>query len=110
MPSDPQALRRIAERATQGPWAVNGTRTKWRDASGLNVYDSHSIGSEKESIALVFYDPKQHAACWADAQFIAAFDPPTVLALLDKLARLEVNAKEAKASTVTGPQRGASTQ
>lgn len=57
---------------TPGPWHLSGVRRKWYQADDLkHVCDSHAICLPNgEAIALVLYDPKQHAACWNDAAFI----------------------------------------
>ena len=66
-PLDLDALRKIAEAATRGPW--------WTG--------QHSLGARKIDVISDggWHMPKTEA----DASHIAAFDPPTVIALLDYL-------------------------
>lgn len=73
-------LRRIAEAATPGPWWVDGWEARTKDGDRFIA-----------SIAPAFQGASPDASCWevdANIQHIAAFDPPTVLALLDEIERL----------------------
>lgn len=65
-------LREIAEAATDGPWNLHTLRTD----------ETHDIrGSIDDEANIVIY-----AECEdADAHHIAAFDPPTVLALIGRI-------------------------
>jgi hypothetical protein len=72
---DRDGLRRIAEAATEGPWRVE---------SRINanvVGNTETIASGSTPIADCWGRPQS----WRepDARHIAAFDPPTALALLD---------------------------
>jgi hypothetical protein len=68
-------LREIAVAATDGPWNLHTLRTD----------ETHDIrGSIDDEANIVIY-----AECEdADADHIATFDPPTVLALIDEVERL----------------------
>lgn len=68
-------LRRIAEAATPGPWGADCCR-----AANMVYANGGHIGVDATEV---------------DAQHIAAFDPPTVLALLDRLERAEAAATPA---------------
>ncbi|EJB6692333.1 ead/Ea22-like family protein [Escherichia coli] len=69
---DYQALREAAEKATKGKWAV-----EFDD----EIYSTDGINHEQ--IAMVFSENESR-----DAEFIAAANPATVLALLDENERL----------------------
>ena len=75
-------LREIAESATDGPWNLHTLRTD----------ETHDIrGSIDDEANIVIY-----AECEdADADHIATFDPPTVLALIDEVERLRAGIIEA---------------
>ncbi|HBB9495759.1 ead/Ea22-like family protein [Escherichia coli] len=68
---DYQALREAAEKATKGKWAV-----EFDD----EIYSTDGINHEQ--IAMVFSENESR-----DAEFIAAANPATVLALLDERER-----------------------
>jgi hypothetical protein len=70
-------LRKLAESATSGPWAYTGP--EYGDEGGVFF----NIESPAEVILGEFGPSK------ANAKFIAAADPSTMLALLDRLAVLE---------------------
>ncbi|HAN4426758.1 TPA: ead/Ea22-like family protein [Escherichia coli] len=70
---DYQALREAAEKATKGKWAV-----EFDD----EIYSTDGINHEQ--IAMVFSENESR-----DAEFIAAANPATVLALLDEINALE---------------------
>lgn len=75
MTLDLKKLREVNLAATQGKWQHNGASAVW-------------IGEHK-FIASV----NDHSGNWApeDAAYIAAFDPPTTLALLDRIEELRRN-------------------
>ncbi len=75
-------LREIAVAATDGPWNLHTLRTD----------ETHDIrGSIDDEANIVIY-----AECEdADADHIATFDPPTVLALVDEVERLRAGIIEA---------------
>lgn len=79
-----QRLREVAEAATEGPWEhrfdeygddwlLGGSEGRLIHTVGPREYSHVALDSE--------YGP--------DAEHIAAFDPPTVLELLDRLERAE---------------------
>lgn len=76
MSTDIERLRQVAEAAAAGPW--------WRvpGESGADAVLS-GIGE-----SLTWDDHGGEVFKPADAEHIAAFDPPTVLALLDEVERL----------------------
>ena len=76
-----EELRRIAEAATPGPWWVDGWEARTKDGDRFIA-----------SIAPAFQGASPDASCWevdANIQHIAAFDPTTCLALLDRIEALE---------------------
>lgn len=68
-----RALRETAEKATKGEWAV------WLDDE---VYSTNGVENQQIAIAFSKNDMR-------DAEFIAAANPSTVLALLDELEAAE---------------------
>jgi len=76
-------LRQAAERATPGPWAVydRGIGYEVHDANGYELN-----GGMRETFTE------------ADATHIATFDPPTVLALIDRVEAAEQAVERAKAA------------
>ncbi len=81
---DVDALRVVAEDASPGPWVSE--RSKY--VAGRYVHIDEPNGMTI-----------RHAVCTPanDAEFIAAFDPPTVLALLDRLQAAEGAVERARA-------------
>lgn len=79
MTIDTKKLRELANAATPGPWFVN------EDANYGNIWVDSSV--TKEGVALCdggdWIGP-----CAANAAFIAAANPQTVLELLDEIERL----------------------
>lgn len=73
MTIDKRALREVAERATKGEWSVQ---------FGDEIYSTDGV--ENQQIAMVFSINDE-----SDAEFIAAANPATVLALLDELETKE---------------------
>lgn len=72
-------LRLIAEAATPGPWAVNPTKAQIDDMNTLVPI-----------CALLWpTDLRTEEQTLANGEYIAAFDPPTVLALLERILDLE---------------------
>src|SRR5690606_41470607 len=71
-----QELRRIAEEATPGPWAVN----PWQ-----------AVVDEMETLTPICGRTEEQTL--ANAQHIAAFDPTTALELLDALAAARAEAE-----------------
>lgn len=72
-------MRRIAEAATPGPWEIDGPVNPGPDDT-LALHNN-------DGGAIAYVQP-----LWDDAEFIATFDPPTVLALLSRLEQAEKNA------------------
>ncbi|ECK8283102.1 DUF551 domain-containing protein [Salmonella enterica subsp. enterica] len=73
MTIDKRALHEVAERATKGEWSVQ---------FGDEIYSTDGV--ENQQIAMVFNINDE-----SDAEFIAAANPATVLALLDELETKE---------------------
>lgn len=71
-----QALREAAEKATQGMWRLASTRF-----NGITAQSAYPLCGKEEILA--------NAAEKRDAEFIAAANPDTVLALLDELEAAE---------------------
>lgn len=69
-------LRKIAENATPGPWEVDGPANAGPDDT-LVLHNN-------DGGAIAYVQP-----LWDDATHIATFDPPTVLALIDRLEQAE---------------------
>lgn len=82
-------LRKIAEEATPGEWVYGDNR----DGLGNKLHPAKFPG--KYNPIADFEYTEDH-----DAEFIATFDPPTVLTLLNRIADLE--AKLSRAKNVAG--------
>ena len=101
-PLDLPALRETANAATPGPWSWGEESEGWGDC-GPNletvergpVYSDGSQGSLSTVVGSWGYDANGISVEDNDARHIAAFDPPTTLALLDRL-----EAAEAKLATI----------
>lgn len=96
MSDDLTALRELAEKATPGPWEAESTRFG---------YDAHETPYVTPKTGMYnvaqFYNQGQAAD---DAAYVAAANPATVLALLDRLERAEAKAKrEAEANRMRKP-------
>jgi hypothetical protein len=81
MTLDLTALRRVAKAADRGgrPWVWQAS-----EAEGRGGYPQHVLRDGDAALICETYDSPDHSAI--TPEFIATFDPPTVLALLD-LAR-----------------------
>ena len=93
-----QELRRIAEAATPGPWDTTRYNGGLRFDGPLRVY----AGTDPE-----YGEPRPIPASDADTRYTAAFDPQTVLAMLDEIERLRRERKEADGMsglTATAPE------
>lgn len=78
-------LREIAEKATPGEWSVDGG---W--AAGAHIHVGDRFGDKFTEVAwLRSYMLIPDNEVKANAAFIAAFNPATALALLDRLERAE---------------------
>ena len=75
-------LRKVAEAATPGVWKLWGMSVM-ADQDGTSNVDT------AVSVAHTLYRDEHGKPRTWDAQHIATFDPPTVLALLDRVAELE---------------------
>lgn len=84
-PEDLVKLREIAEKATPGPWSHD----KADDPSASFEVFGHD-GSDFENFVADCRTGRD------DAEFIATFDPPTVLSLLADRARMEKALREAE--------------
>lgn len=71
-----QALREAAEKATPGKWRRASTRF-----NGITAQSAYPLCGKEDILA--------NAAEKRDAEFIAAANPATVLALLDEISELE---------------------
>ena len=80
-------LRTVAEAATPGPW----------ESRHLAAYEEARVFAAGAVMAML--DGRRLLNEKANAAFIAAFDPPTVLALLDALEAAEGRAEEAEQQT-----------
>lgn len=95
-PLDLTALRETANAATPGPWSWGEESKGWGDC-GPNletvergpVYSDGSQGSLSTVVGSWGHDANGISVEDNDATHIAAFDPPTVLALLDRLQAAE---------------------
>lgn len=79
MTEDLKALRKIAEAATPGPWETLG---------GQGPFGTHAVCHRMEQGTLVEIAYRDAHFDKANAVHIATFDPPTVLALIEALARV----------------------
>lgn len=83
-----KALRKIAEQATPGPWEMYDANEDsdhaplWCVAN--DEFHNPSGDEDAEWIAV-----EVHTGDKPDAEFIATFDPPTVLALIEEIDRLQ---------------------
>lgn len=77
-------LRKIAEAATPGPWVACSEG----DPDGTRRYTVNPDRELGTDVCAMGYD----VAGSANVEFIATFDPPTVLALLNRLEQAERNA------------------
>jgi hypothetical protein len=78
-------LRKLAEEATKGPWAASGP-----EFDGSPVYDNAVVVNDPDS------ERHEYQICSSsrpqspsDMEYIAAFNPVTAIALLDRIAELE---------------------
>lgn len=85
-----QALREAAEKATPGEWRRASTRF-----NGITAQSAYPLCGKEDILA--------SAAEKRDAEFIAAANPATVLALLDELEAAEKRIAELEAREVTLP-------
>lgn len=84
VPLDLETLREVAEAATDGPWeAKQGAVSPGKKVVGPR--ESNDLGRGPIVLMQPIFWDKRSAA---NADHIAAFDPPTAIALLDRIARL----------------------
>lgn len=76
-----QELRRVAEEATPGPWVAEPGR---EDLGPLTRWFVQGVGPNWGDVCEMHNLNRD-----ANARFIATFDPPFVLSLLDRVERLE---------------------
>jgi len=87
---NPQALRKVAEAATSGPWVLDGfaeggcSEGCCEEYTRLSVY---SVTNQGEVVA-------SEVRAQRNADYFDAFDPPTVLALLTQLEQVELERDE----------------
>lgn len=95
MTLDLDALEAIAREATPGPWEEGSNRPFSRDLQG--IFASH----EKRYVLKADFDQQPENP--ADANHIATFDPPTVLALITRVREAEAVIEQARAK-LPGPR------
>ena len=83
---NPTELRELAEKATPGPWNNDGPY--WHDRRDGEVDCTGCVTTDPER-KIVATPAPANANGNADCAFIAAADPSTVIALLDRLAAAE---------------------
>ena len=90
-----QSLRQAAEAATQGPWQICNHIDEDGFADIEAVNDNFYIRAQWGAMARLKKGQKKEliARMEANGDFLAAFDPTTCLALLDRLERAEADAK-----------------
>jgi hypothetical protein len=86
---DLEALKKVALEATPGPWEFGGgSVTNWHDFTFEMEWIANGQGEDDDGV---------NANVKADGEFIATFDPPTVLSLLTRIEALEAERDEARA-------------
>lgn len=90
-PMTPADIRALAAKATPGPWHVGTTRT-------YGIYPEGPTESAEAVAFVPHMEPRLHP--WrpqgeADAAYVAALDPQTVLGMLDRLDALEAALRNA---------------
>lgn len=101
-------LRRLAEKATPGPWrrTEDGVTSSW--AEGLPATHRHTVSAPHAPFA--FGETIAAAPTEADARYLAAVSPDRVLALLDHVEALERVAEAARALLPFLPEGGPNPQ
>lgn len=94
MTIDTARLLELAEKASPGPWGISesevvGIVQKWADDSGIH-YGQDIV--EAIGVAYVAFEDgeERNEQVFRDAEFIAACDPTTVIALLDNMAAMKL--------------------
>ncbi|EBR9832051.1 TPA: ead/Ea22-like family protein [Salmonella enterica subsp. enterica serovar Anatum] len=101
MTIDKQALREVAEKATKGPWKVFSDI----DTKTFSIHTPRDKRCENV-IKWGGFDCQPNAE--ANAEFIAAANPATMLALLDELEAKDKRIAELEARAVNLPKRSVS--
>lgn len=97
MTIDTKALRELAMAATTGEWLV--------ERYGTGLHEIYINISESETETVIGMPPEVSSVpsiCSADAEYIAAANPATVLALLDEIDRL----RKVESATLQGEKIG----
>ncbi|EMO9845308.1 ead/Ea22-like family protein [Pseudomonas aeruginosa] len=88
--TDHAELRRVAKAATPGPWSCN---RHWAIVGGPTL--EFTNGAAQQQIAMACWQSWMHEEeLRNNAEFIAANNPKTVLALLDEIDRLKAENEE----------------
>ncbi|HFL2728909.1 TPA: ead/Ea22-like family protein [Pseudomonas aeruginosa] len=88
--TDHAELRRVAKAATPGPWSCN---RHWAIVGGPTL--EFTNGAAQQQIAMACWQSWMHEEeLRNNAEFIAANNPKTVLALLDEIDRLKAENDE----------------
>ena len=85
---DREALRRLAEAATPGPWHIE-IESEGGDFGSIISTSITGVKAEKDWIFRLDDDYGTGAAPRHDSKYIAAANPQTILALLDELEAAE---------------------
>lgn len=86
--TDHKSLRSIAEGATAGPWkAVLRPSRAWQIHGQINPLIQRHRGAICNTTSTYSDEGRKGSA--ANALYIATFDPPTALSLLDRITQLE---------------------
>ena len=97
-------LRKIAEAATQGPWGVYDANEGMSPPRPYWSVANDEFHNPTNYDALAIIDISVNYGVKADAAHIAAFDPPTVIALIGELGRLRETLATVKAITDGTPE------
>lgn len=93
-------LKQIASAATQGPWEVNSA-TCGSDYGDYTIYGVKDVAdadwATDDALAFAYCEGMTKP----DATYIAAFDPPTVLALIARIEQAEHRVRRYKALAET---------
>jgi hypothetical protein len=98
---DLEALKKVAEAATQGDWGMSGARGQLDGHSVHHIY----AGERQETIAAVFFN-KLTGEGFSDAKFIGACKPATIRALLARAEALEAENERLRADVQAYSEAG----
>lgn len=87
-----EELRKLAERATPGPWVASGVTSRIGDMRFMFI-NVEPLG-EVARIPLPDRPAKGYAPTICDQQFIAAASPDVVIELLDEIASLRADLRK----------------